>query len=219
LGVDGNVQNISGAGTSAAVTMPEISPRSLGLPDATLGLYLPVRLLATPPIAERARPVTTFYRLRYHYALAVPPNQNPRLRGVYVVPPDAGLDAAVADLDAGAADSPAGSLTPLTDGRRVHYRDDLKLRPLFVDGSAETYPVLDPQNPQQPKLQEERLRVSWYATAGRFSEDTTGGDQPDTVLHLDDRLTTRDGTIHLWAVAIDERGGTDWAHYTLILTR
>jgi hypothetical protein len=185
-----------GAGDTMAVTMPDVSPSQLGLPDATLGLYLPVRVIASAP-PEPA--VTTFYRLRLTIdtPLVHPkPNSNPRFLGISYV-------------------TKAGEVRPLDPNAPITLRagQSITLQAPFSDDSVETYYVLDPDNPDVPKTQREQLRVSWYATAGSFSEDVTGQARPNTDFRLDTRLPSGD-TIDVWAVGIDERGGSDWAHVT-----
>jgi hypothetical protein len=194
-----------GSGASVRVEMPMVSPFSLGLPDSSNGLYLPLRAEVTTAAEE----VTATYRLRY--ALGMPPNRNPTLSGVFRIPP--GYDGGV-NPDGGAdSDEPE----PLDDTNPlvVHAGDTVTLRATFTDDSAETYTVYDGDPATPARSTTEILSISWFATAGTFNEDTTGGSQTDTVLTLDKHLPTSGSAIDLWVVGRDERGGTDWVHHLL----
>jgi hypothetical protein len=186
--------------------MPERDLEQLGLPDATWGFYLPVRA----QVRAGAAAVDAIYRLRYSLGL-VPANGNPTLAGVYLVPGEQNAPLSPAEL------------VPLDEASppEVHVGDRLILRAAFTPDSAEDYLVLE----GDPRAQETRpvteiLRVFWFATAGDFSEDATGGDRPDTVLTLTQRLPSvgPDGAVvDLWVVGREERGGTDFTHRTLRL--
>jgi hypothetical protein len=193
-----------GDGLTATLTMPALSPLELGLPDATAGFYLPVRIDVTAAGAL----VPAIYRVRYSLGLT-PPNHNPALAGLWLVE--------------GAKNSTTAALTPLDEAAppTVHVGDRLVLRGAFTADSAETYPVPagDPRL-GQTKEATEILRLFWYATAGDISDEVTGGDQPDTVLSFDQRLPDLAGgsaTIDVWLVGREERGGTDWVHRTIVL--
>ncbi len=77
--------------------------------------------------------------------------------------------------------------------------------------SAQTYTAAD------GTVTTETLTTSWFCTAGELSFEKTSTTQPVTVLHLDQRLPSAGTQIDLYAVARDERGGTDFAHRTLLL--
>ena len=177
-----------------------------GLPDATAGFYQPVRLVATAGDAT----VPAAYRVRYSLGLT-PPNQNPAIAGVFIVP-------------AGAPDPvPVDQLVPLDEAAspEVHVGDKLNLRATLVDGSAETYLVPD-GDPAAGKTRQvtEVVSIAWYSTAGDLGTGVTGVDQPDTELTFKKYTPTPapEGTpVDLWIVARDERGGTDWVHRGLLL--
>ena len=195
-----------GTGLSVPFTMPTHDVTELGLPDSTAGFYQPVRLMATAGDAV----VPAAYRVRYSLGLT-PPNQNPAVEGVFVVP-------------TGESDPvPAAELVPLDEAAppEVHVGDKLKLRATLVDGSAETYLVPD-GDPTAGKTRQvtEVLSISWYSTAGDVGADVTGVDKPDTEISFEKYTPTPapEGTpVDLWIVARDERGGTDWVHRALLL--
>jgi hypothetical protein len=63
----------------------------------------------------------------------------------------------------------------------------------------------------------ESMQVSWYATGGSFDNDSTGRVTGDTAVTSDNnwQAPSQAGTVHLWVVLNDARGGIGWAGYTL----
>jgi hypothetical protein len=177
-----------GNGLTISVVMPQVTPDSLGAPDATGGVYLPL----VAAVAASPQALTAVYRLRL--ADAGPPNANPTIAGIYSVDASGGMSA----LD------PA-TPTPVRSG------DALSLTATFAPDSAQTYVAAD------GSAVAEILTTSWFCTAGDLSVEKTSATQPQTVLHLDQRLPSAGAQIELYAVARDERGGTDFAHRTLLL--
>ena len=177
-----------GQGLSITATMPPVSAEALGGADVTGGVYLPL----VGDVRDGTGAVSAVYRWRL--AGAAPPNANPVLVSVYR------LDAAgeMVALDPGA---PA----PVAAG------DALSLGATFAAGSAQEYRRADGATVT------EILTTSWFCTAGTLSFEKTSAVQPETVLHLDQRLPPAGSSIDLWAVARDERGGTDFAHRVLLL--
>jgi hypothetical protein len=180
-----------GSGIAVTAVVPQVSAADLGPPDSTGGIYLPIRAR----VRAGADGLDAVYRLRL--AQGTSRNHNPRLAGVFV-------------LDAG------GTLTPLeeTSPRDVPRGQALTLRSTFTADSAETYTITGQGS---PRTVTEILRVSWFATGGSFSEDTTGGDKPDTVFKADQHLPPAGSTIDVWIVGRDERGGGGFLHRRLIL--
>jgi hypothetical protein len=192
-----------GTGESVMATMPAVDPTMLGLPDQTNGFYVQVRLR----LEADGHSLTAFYGLRLFLgALAPnPPNANPVLTGIFQVPSaDAGADAQTALDDA----------TPL----EVHAGEELALRALVTPESQEPYLVFDGDpRTTPPRMATETVRISWFTTAGEFSNDVTGVAKPDTTLKLEKHLPASGTPIDLWVIARDERGGDDALHRTLIL--
>ena len=191
-----------GVGPSVTATMPALDPSKRGLPDATNGFYLPVRAR----LDADGKTLVALYQLRIFLGALSPnpPNQNPTLMGIYQVP----------SADAGAADQ-----TALDDAKpiEVHANDKVALRALVTAASSESYLVFDGDpRTTPPRHVVEKIRVSWFTTAGTFDNDVTGVDKPDTTLTLDKHLPPSGTTIDLWVVARDERGGSDWLHRTLV---
>lgn len=192
-----------GDGESVTATMPMLAPTMLGLPDQTNGFYLQVRA----QLDADGNDLIGFYGLRLYVGALLPdmppPNQNPVLTGIYHVP----------SADAGAEDQTAlDDAMPL----EVHDGDEVPLRALVTPESAEPYVVYDGDpRTTPPRMVTETIRMSWYTTAGEFTNDVTGVDKPDTTLKLDKHLPLPNSTIDLWVVARDERGGVDVLHRTL----
>ncbi len=61
------------------------------------------------------------------------------------------------------------------------------------------------------------MRVSWVATGGAFDDDTTGRAPTDATPYTDDGWTapSTPGTVHVWAVLRDDRGGIGWRSYVI----
>jgi len=191
-----------GQGATVPATMPMLDLTMVGLPDQTNGFYLPVRL----KLDADGKELVAFYALRIFLGALTPnpPNQNPTLTGIFTVP----------SADAGAADEmPLDDATPLV----VHDGDELALRAHVADGSDETYVVFDGDpRTTPPRMVTEAIRISWYTTAGEFTDDVTGIAKPDTTLKLDKHQPPSGSTIDLWVVARDDRGGSDVVHRTLL---
>jgi hypothetical protein len=177
-----------GSGLTVTATMPQLTAAALGQPDATGGVYLPLVADVTVPSGG----VTGVYRLRL--LGSAPANANPTISTVDLF-----------DASGAAAALDPTSPTPVASGAA------LSLAITFAAGSAEVYTAAD----GRPTI--ETLTTSWFCTAGDFSVEKTSDTQPLTVLHLDQRLPAAGTPIDLWAVARDERGGTDFAHRVLQL--
>src|SRR5262249_19011087 len=158
-----------GTGLSFSATLPEVAAEIFAPPDASGGLYLPIRV--------RVQGTTQRVDGAYHMRLAQgdTPNRNPILTGVLVIP-------ATGDP------IPLDEASPL----EVHAGDRVKMRATFSDDSAETYALMLPGAMQTVT---EVLRVSWYATGGSWSEGVTGAAKPDTVWRGDKHLPPSGTTI------------------------
>ena len=202
------LEAVSGSGPSATVTMPaDASPTTLGIPDASGGLYVPVRVRTTMD-AER---LDTMYGLRLSLPALEPVNHNPTIASVMLI--EDPLDASPMN----AVELSADPVTPTP----VAVGSEPTLRLTLTADSFEVYPQLGGTPPNTTiTMTTEEPRFFWYADAGIFSEDTTGAAQPDTQLKLDDAQhhPARAGDrINLIVVVRDERGGTTFAHRYLIV--
>lgn len=221
-----------GVTPTITVTMPSVPLEQLGLPDATDGFYLPIILY----LSNGSSQLTAVYHLRDHLVLPMgfdqPRNQNPTIDQILIVPSGQAADAG----DSG--DAPLLASAPPT----LRMSDTINLKTTFLAGSDESYFVLDPDaltelidalsvdggirrlssadggiGALMPTQETELLTVSWFATAGSFSNDKTGIDEPVTTFRLDKNVPAPGSTIDLYVVARDERGGLDSAHRTFIV--
>ncbi len=199
---------VAGNGPSTVVTMPaDASPKTLGVPDATGGFYVPVKVRAT----MGNQTLDTVYGLRLSLPGIEPPNHNPTIASASLV--DAPLDASPMNVTELSTDPAAP--TPVAAGSEPTLR--LQLTP----DSFEVYPQITGTPPNTTfVMTTEQPRFFWYADAGIFTEDTTGGDKPDTQLKLDDNKhhPPRAGDrINVIVVVHDERGGTAFTHRYLVV--
>jgi hypothetical protein len=166
--------------------------------DATGGYYQPLRVdlagatsIALPRIrcnlAGASLDVATEFRARYHA------NTNPTLG-----PLGASAGGAPLLLDA----IPRGAVVTLTVG--------------WPADAVETYPIFDVATLALVD-HHEAMRVSWYASAGDFTDERTGVASGDTALTSSNtwRGPSDAATVHVWIVLRDDRGGVATAGYDL----
>ncbi len=80
---------------------------------------------------------------------------------------------------------------------------------------AEQYVFFDPEA-REVRERREAIRISWFATAGSFAFDRTGRSEDEAAQSAADNEWTapsEEGTVTLWAVIRDDRGGTGWQRY------
>ena len=220
---------------------PAASPRAA---DVTGGYYLPIRVELLVPENLRHGEMTTpnsivgFQLQRIQCGLAKAPgaiirqynatynlNNNPVLSSLTMQPPGSGQ---VVAPQSGATGSPIA----VTNGQTI------SLTANWPADSVEIYPAWDVLNLVLVKYTES-MRVSWYATSGSFEHDTTGvsgiatetfdadnetwkttGADTTASQTFTDNTWTPDtpGTVRMWLVLHDSRGGTDFAAYDFIVS-
>jgi hypothetical protein len=81
---------------------------------------------------------------------------------------------------------------------------------------AERYVRLDPASGALVDMRE-AMAVAWYATGGAFDFDRAGRSGDDLATTSDNTWRAPDapGTVSLWVVLRDERGGVGWKQYAL----
>lgn len=212
------------------------SPRPVD-PDATLGYYQPVRLLA----GTGGGPSYSTFRARLRCGLAGAPrdlaveyaarrrdNENPRIVEVTAATA-AGAVALTDNPVAPLTVSPAAALALAVrwpacpdqgvcgDGVCGDDEDASTCaadcaRPRGCQGS-ELYLVYDPTTRSLARRRE-AMRVSWFATAGRFDGPRSGVEgAPDAATSSSNRWTAPAGgerMVRLWVVVRDDRGGVDY---------
>jgi hypothetical protein len=95
------------------------------------------------------------------------------------------------------------------DGATLHAGAPATLTVTWPPDTAESYPVYDVAT-QTLVPHREALRVSWYATAGTFTDERTGRAADDPATDSSTQLTAPAGTVYIWAVLRDDRGGVGW---------
>lgn len=177
-------------------------------PDYTGGYYQPIRV--------ETGAATAVDRLRLACGLAgATLGQLVAFRARY----RANVNPAIASLQV--VDGP--ELVPRERGdNRARRGERLALRaawPSCTDGGcagAEPYVVLDPVT-RTLVDRRETIRVSWFATDGEFGEDRTGREDTDVSTTSDNVWTTpaQGGTVTMWLVVRDSRGGAGWSTYVI----
>ncbi len=166
-------------------------------PDVTGGYYQPLRVdLAGAPLtfelariqcdlANASATAVTQFTAAYHA------NLNPKL-----LPLTATLDGAAASLRA----IPSGARVTLTAS--------------WAAADAESYAYYDPSS-QAVTTRRESMRVAWYSTGGALDSESTGRAENDPATDTTDGWSapSTTGTVHLWIVLRDSRGGVDFASY------
>jgi hypothetical protein len=182
-----------GSGETITTTIPAVDANTLGPPDASDGVYLPIVV----HVRGSDDALDAIYRLRARvfavagctiappYAPHCEPNQNPVLE----------------------------SVEPLQDTPIVAHADSQwSLLPHYSGDSSEEYEVPGPFNPDVF----ERLTTQWFASAGTFPDMPVGGTGVQKLV-LDRNLPPPGGLVDIWIVGHEERGGTTMLHRQLVL--
>jgi hypothetical protein len=176
-----------GNGLTVTAQTPVFDPTTIGDPDATGGRYLPIRLKVSASDGN----LTGILSLRISSDQAL--NHNPK----------------IADITADGASLPLDGAAPL----EVHAGQILTLRASVTPDSTEQYQALATDGTTQTRT--EQIAISWFTTFGSWQDDSTGTDTDDP-LTIAAPLPQTGQSIDLWIVARDERGGSDFAHRTLL---
>jgi hypothetical protein len=177
---------------------PPLRPRD---PDVSGGFYQPLRLRdseltgfalqrITCNLASAGAEVAIEFGKRYRA------NQNPKLLPLAAV--SGGQPAPAATVKAGQAVDFVAS---------------------WAADTVETFPVYDIVT-QTLVDHRESMRVSWFASDGRFAHERTGREEGDPATDTSNGWTAPStaGTVHLWLVLRDSRGGVDFAGYDVQVT-
>ncbi|HSO32295.1 MAG TPA: hypothetical protein VLT33_07265 [Labilithrix sp.] len=177
-------------------------------PDPTGGYYQPIRVeTRDAPAVERLRlacglagaTLEQLVSFRARYAI----NVNPAIASLQVI------------------DGP--ELAPRERGTtRARPGERLALRVAWPSCSAagcagaEPYVALDPVT-RTLADRREAIRVSWFATDGDFGDERTGREEGDATSTSDNAWTApaQTGTVTMWLVVRDSRGGAGWATYVI----
>jgi hypothetical protein len=144
--------------------------------------------LANAPAAD-IRKYTADYKL----------NNNPHLTSLSVQVP--GVD----PVEAAVGSAPSALSVPVGQ--------EIALLARWSEDSVESYPAWDLIQ-RTLVYHRESMRVSWYATGGRFGHDITGRGEDETQSYAENSWKSDvPGVVHLWMVLHDSRGGTDFAGF------
>ncbi len=141
------------------------------------------------------------------YAANYVPNNNPQLADLVLDP--AGVATPLFS---------AGQTTPPAPGA-VGAGHAVTLQGDWSQDSAESFLVWDVVS-LSLVMQQESLRLSWFATAGEFEHDATGRSATETETFTQNVWTApaTPGRVHLWSVLRDDRGGIDFAEAAIDVT-
>jgi hypothetical protein len=141
------------------------------------------------------------------YATDYVPNDNPQLADLVLDP--AGAATPIFTATQTAAPSPG----TVAAGQTVTLQAD------WSPTSAETFLVWDVVS-LSLVMQQESLRLSWYATGGSFAHDATGRSDTETETFTQNSWTAPEapGPVHLWTVLRDNRGGIDFGFAEIDVT-
>jgi len=187
---------------------PAVRPRD---PDGTGGYYVPVELWL-PGLPNGALSGFSLERIFCNLANA-PSSAIADYNNRYQLNLDPVIDHADVSVSSSEQQPLDGNVPSVQAGTVV------TIEASFGAGSAETFPVFDLVS-QTLADQQESLSLSWFVTAGTFEHDRTGVAAGDNATTTSNRWTApaQAGTVYLWLVLRDSRGGTDYKSYQLQVT-
>ncbi|HEY2744376.1 MAG TPA: hypothetical protein VGL86_07130 [Polyangia bacterium] len=187
-----------GSGATLSFVVPALDATLLGPPDGSFGVYLPIVVHLT----DGADSVDGIYRLRVRVPSVVPPgctfeapypahcepNQNPAFEQIEPIGPD---DTMV---------------------NLVYANETWGFLADYDGASSEEYAIPGSLEPTAF----ERLTTQWFATGGLFPNAPVGGTGVQGWT-LQGTIPPVGGTIDLWVVGHDDRGGTAMTHRTFVM--
>ncbi len=203
---------------------PETPPPKKGQPptrpadaDTTGGYYQPIRAVWTSDAGDQL----SFALERILCPLANAPTDDAGKYATDYVPND---NPQLADLVL----DPAGTATPLFTASQsappspgtVAAGQTVTLQVDWSPASAETFLVWDVVS-LSLVMQQESLRLSWFATAGQFAHDASGRGNTETETFTQNTWTAPEtpGPVYLWMVLRDNRGGIDFGAAEIDVTQ
>ncbi len=200
-------------GPAAPAATPDEPPGRPVDPDATGGYYQPVRIIAAgEPALGQTRIVcglagATAEQLG-EFNRRYTANQNPALDRVSVLRPGEELP-----LKPGLEPDPANVVRA---GQRLVLRASW---PSCEEGpcpGAEPYVAFEVSS-REVIDRRESIRVSWYATGGRFDQSGTGREADDRATFTENGWLApkTPGLVRLWTVIRDDRGGVGWLDFLI----
>ena len=179
--------------------MPAVDAVTLGPPDATFGVYLPI----VAHVVDGPDSADAVYRLR--------------VRIPEVIPPRCTLDPPYPPHCQPNANPTFVSVEPFTDDETqttdTHEGQTWSVFPHFATGnSGEEYAIPGTSMPTVF----ERQFLQFFATAGTFPDTPLGGIAVEKWV-IDRDLPAPGGAIDLWIVGHDDRGGSCITHRGFVL--
>jgi hypothetical protein len=169
-------------------------------PDSTGGFYQPLRA----ELPGEASADAAFALARIHCDL---PNASAAAASAFAAAYTLNQNPELLPLTATVAGSPV-PLAAVPAGARVTFEAS------WPDASAETFAYFDPAA-QTVTMQRESMQVAWYSSDGSLDTESTGRASDDPTTSTDDgwQAPSTAGTVHLWIVLRDSRGGVAFASY------
>jgi hypothetical protein len=192
-------------------------------PDSTGGYYQPVRLAAGDQIAQAFvrvncgnPPGATPAQLGALSTFETVANTNPAIKSTMIILPD-GSDGGMLNPEE------TGKRNPVVVSQPVTFSANWDGCPpdASICTGSQTYALLDPLT-FEVVYPQEQMRVSWFSTAGTFTNDTTAPDGAAAVgpsMSADNSWTPPatptppQQPAHMWVVLRDNRGGVGWQSY------
>jgi hypothetical protein len=204
---------------------PESPPPAAGLPaarptdpDSTGGYYLPIRVetgdLPDSVVSERiaCQPSRVTESVFTAFTMGYIPNENPVISSLSRVMSSSANSVVAPDMPGGKARLavPVG----VSESLEVMW-PPCPATPAAC-GGAETFLLIDPSTTEVVTARESMV-TSWYASGGTFTQDRVGISESDTTTQVVNTWVapTAPGTVHLWVVLRDSRGGVGWESYTI----
>ena len=177
-------------------TLAGAPPSRPAPPDASGGFHQPIRLgwhTTVSVVLERLTcdPTGVSLDLSQAYRAARAPNQNPRL-----LPLAAAIAGQPADLNA----LPPASVVDLVAS--------------WPPESVECYVTVDAERATLV-WRDENVWVAWFVTGGSLDHDVSQAVVRETMAGNRFHAPASPGTLYLWTVLHDDRGGTDYAETTI----
>jgi hypothetical protein len=195
--------------------MPGQPPQQPAAPDITGGYYQPVRVTFSGLSTDGE---ATFGQERLSCPLAnAPEDVSLNFAKTYTLNNNPTLQTVTAAVSGGAP-APVfpseGSTTPLSVSRGA----TVTFAGSWPASSAETFPVYN-LTTFMLNMQRESLRLSWFASGGAFVSDITGvsGTDMSTTTSNSWIAPASAGLIHFWVVLRDDRGGTDFGSFDMMV--
>lgn len=191
-----------GSGLTLPITVPDVDATTLGPPDASFGVYLPI----IAHVVDGPDAVDAVYRLRIRVQEVIP-------NGCLLDPPYAPPGGSPAHCKPN--ENPAfASVDPYPDETSINDTHDgqtWSVFPHFV-ATGEEYAI---PGSSMPTVFEREI-TQFFATAGTFPDTPVGGTGVEKWT-LDRDLPAEGGAIDLWIVGHDDRGGSCITHRGFVL--